>query len=121
MPPLQRRRRGFIVEFYPSIETTDRRGNKTVGPDPNAVPIEVRAWVVPDRSSKAEVPGQQQINVYTLGTHADLPGVDMFSRVHWNSAWWDIVSPPAHHEGDRHTRHWTLTIRERPDEGGLNG
>ena len=48
MPPLQRRRRGFIVEFYPSIETTDRRGNKTVGPDPNAMPIEVRAWVVPD-------------------------------------------------------------------------
>ena len=45
----------------------------------------------------------------------------MFSRVHWNSAWWDIVSPPAHHEGDRHTRHWTFTIRERSDDGGLNG
>lgn len=115
MPPMQRKRRGFNVSIRTSAITTDRRGNRTVLP--NGPVLTVRAWLIPDRSSRAEVPGQQQINVYRMGTQADLSGVDMFSRVSWNGSDWDIVSPPAHHEGDRHTRHWTFTIRERPDDG----
>ena len=74
-----------------------------------------------DRSARAELPGQQWINVYKMGTSANLAGVDMWSRVEWNGAWWDIVSPPEHHHGMRLTQHWTFTIRQRPDDGGLDG
>lgn len=113
------RRRGVGVTIYPSVTTTDARQNTTVRP--LGEPIEIKAWVSADRSARAEVPGQQWINVYQLGTASDLAGVDMWSRVQWDGMWWDIVSPPAHHRGTRLTRHWTFIIRQRPDNGGLDG
>lgn len=120
MPPVQRQR-GERLEIYPVKTRVDRRGNTSEVPDIDAK-LEVTAWVVPDRSSRAEVPGQQQINVYRIGTKADIGAVTLWSRIFWNGVWWDVVTPPAHHTGSRHTRHWTITIRQRPDtDGGLDG
>lgn len=112
------RRRGVEVVVHPSVETEDRRGNRTVRPLGD--PVTVKAWLIPDRSAKAEVPGQQDIEVYLLGTKDDIGNVDIWSRVEWNGKWWDLASPPALHMGTRHSRHWTFTLRKRPDDGGLD-
>lgn len=77
-------------------------------------PMPVTAALIPQRSSKAEVPGQQQINVVKMLVRADLPGVDLFSRVEAAGKVWDVVSPPAYHHGSRRTRHWSINVRERP-------
>lgn len=112
------RRRGVDITIHPSVETEDRRGNKTIRP--LGIPFTVKAWIIPDRSARAEVPGQQEINVYKLGTTSDLTDVDLWSRVEWDGAWWDLTAPPAKSIGTRHTSHWALIIRKRPDNGGLD-
>lgn len=99
--------------IYPVVVQTDARGNehKTVDTD---TPLAIKVWTYPQRSAKAEVPGQQQINVTRLGTRHDLSGVELRSRVEFMGKEWDVVQPPAYHHGTRHTRHWSLDIRERP-------
>jgi len=111
------RRRGELVKVHPSETRTDRRGNDTVVPSKNS--FEVRAALIPDRSARAEVPGQMHIDVVKMITTADLSGVDIWSRVEWNGRWWDCVSPPGLHIGNRHTRHWSIMLRARVDDGGI--
>ncbi|WP_229852569.1 MULTISPECIES: phage head completion protein [Streptomyces] len=107
------RRRGQKARVWRTVEVVDNRGNKVVVADPEG-PISVRAAFIPQRSSKAEVPGQQQINVTRMVVDAHLTGVSLWSRVEYNGREWDIVSPPSYHHGDRRTRHWSIDIRERP-------
>lgn len=95
------------------MTVTDKRGNTTVVADPDNT-LQVRAAFIPQRSSKAEVAGQQQINVIRMIVAPELPDVTLWSRVEWNAKQWDIVSPPAYHHGSKHTRHWSMDIRERP-------
>jgi hypothetical protein len=92
----------------------DNRGHSVRTPDADG-PHEVVAAFIPQRSARAEVPGQQQINVYRMIVDANLTDVDLWSRVEWDGKTWDIVSPPAYHHGiTRHTRHWSIDIRQRP-------
>jgi hypothetical protein len=107
------RRRGLLVTVWKTGVTVDKRGNKTLAADPDHA-LTVRAYFIPQRSSKAEVSGQQQINVVRMLVAADVPGLDLWSRVEWNGKQWDVVSPPAYHHGSARTRHWSLDIRERP-------
>ncbi|WP_202971134.1 phage head completion protein [Saccharothrix sp. ALI-22-I] len=107
------RKRGQPARIWKTVQTTDRRGNHVTRAEPSG-PHEVRAAFIPQRSSKAEVPGQQQINVTRMIVSADLEGVNLWSRVEWRGKQWDIVSPPQYHHGTRRTRHWSLDIRERP-------
>ena len=109
----QRRRRGQAATVYPSKLDTDNRGNHVRVVD-MASPIEVEAVFIPQRSARAEVPGQAQINVMRMLLNHDLPGVDIWGRVKWRGEEWDIVTPPSYHHGTRHTRHWSMDIRERP-------
>lgn len=106
------RRRGQSATVYPTKYVTDTRGNRTGIPDLDS-PISVRAAFIPQRSSRAEVPGQMQINVVRMIVTHELAGVDLWSRVEWDGKQWDVVQPPAHHHGTRHVRHWSLDIRER--------
>lgn len=110
------RKRGQTARVYKTKVVQDNRGNdhKTVD---MVDPYIVRAAFVPDRSAKAEVPGQQKINVFTMLVRYDLDDIDLWSQVKWNGSDWDVVTPPAYHHGSRHTRHWTLSIRERPTVG----
>jgi hypothetical protein len=108
------RRRGQPAKVWPTTTVIDSRGNRIVSVDMQAPPIEVRAAFIPQRSARAEVAGQQQINVVTMIVAADLPNVNLWSRVFWLGRYWDVVSPPAYHHGARHTRHWSLDLRERP-------
>lgn len=108
---VQRRRRGVSLKVWKQVEVTDKRGNRVKVPDSTS-PHEVRGWVIPGRSSRAEVAGQVGIDVITVGVSV-LPDVGLWSRVEYDGREWDLVSPPAYHHGSRSTRHYTLTLRAR--------
>lgn len=107
------RRRGQPARIWRTAETVDNRGNTQLVADADG-PHEVTAAFIPQRSAKAEVPGQQAINVTRMIVAADLEDVNLWSRVEWHGKLWDVVTPPMYHHGTRHTRHWSIDIRERP-------
>lgn len=113
----RQRKRGELATLYPTVKTRDARGDITYRAARDGA-VTVRVAAIPDRSSRAEVPGQQAIDVNRLILPADLPGVDLWSRVHWRDAWWDIIGPFALHVGTRQVRHWSVLVRKRPDLDG---
>lgn len=110
------RRRGRTALVYPVEEIEDRRGNRTQVPVEPA--LSIRAWAIPERGARAELPGQQQVKVIKIGTRHNLADVNLWSRVQWAGDWWDVVVPPEEHWGTRQTRHWSITLRWRPDSDG---
>lgn len=115
------RRRGQEVAFWPETVTHDMRGNRIVFVDMDAEPTRVRAAVVPNRANRAEVPGQQEVDVYDAIVDPDIPGMGLWARAFWRGSYWDVASPPAYHHGSPHVRHVTVTMRRRPDMGGPRG
>lgn len=119
----RQRRRGRPVTFYPQKLVTDNRGNPKYLVDHDS-PIEVRCWIYPQRSSKAEVPGQVGIDVIRVGfntRHPDgtpIEGVSLWSMARYNGRDWDLVSPPELHWGTRHTHHYSVDMRARPGDPG---
>ena len=115
----RQRPRGQTAKAWAQVETTDRRGNKVMMPanvvDPDAEPIVFRGAFVPQRSSRAELAGQQQINVYRVILDPDVELGGLWAMVEWRGLRWDVVTPPQYHEGSRHVRHITIDIRQRPD------
>ena len=107
------RRRGVKVKVWKTKEVTDNRGSKVRVPDLTTY-IEETVAQIPQRSARAEVPGQAEINVVRIIIDPNIKDVDLWSRVELNGKLWDIVTPPAYHHGTRHTRHWSLDLRERP-------
>ncbi|WP_031513696.1 hypothetical protein [Streptomyces sp. NRRL F-5123] len=107
------RRRGVTARIWKSSYRTDHRGNRVLVADADG-PYEVRCALIPQRSARAEVPGQQQINITRMIVDPDLEGVTLWSRIEVLGSVWDVVTPPAYHHGERHTRHWSIDIRERP-------
>lgn len=110
----QRRRNATSAIFYPVVTKKDNRGNERKLHD-EANPLVRLVWQIPQRGGKAEVTGQQTINLIRIGVADDIPGVALDSRVSFNGKDWDVVSPPAFHIGvSRHTRHYSMDVRERP-------
>lgn len=109
----RQRRRGQAARVFKVKTVVDNRGNEQITVDEDN-PIDVTAAFIPQRSAKAEVPGQQQINVTRMIVEANLPDVDLWSRVEAMGETWDVVTPPSYHHGSRHTRHWSIDIRQRP-------
>lgn len=109
------RRRGQPCKVWPQRLVEDRRGNRTYRVDLTEKPYEIKAHFWPQRGSKAEVPGQQDIVVYTMILTSELPDVGLWSRVYWSGRYWDVAAPPVLRTGTRHTRHWSMDIRERPE------
>lgn len=107
------RRRGQVALIWKTKTVTDRRGNTVLAATEDG-PYKVRCALIPQRSARAEVPGQQQINVVRMLVDPDLDDVTLWSRVEVLGTTWDVVSPPAYHHGSRKTRHWGLDLRERP-------
>lgn len=107
------RRRGQPALIWKTKTITDNRGNEVIIAE-GVGPIAVKAAFIPQRSARAEVPGQTEINVYRMLVAADLPDVNLWSRVDWRGSKWDVVSPPAYHHGSRKTRHWGIDLRRRP-------
>lgn len=118
MPNYLRSRYGGVAIIYRIVTITDSRGNKTQ--QPTAVnPHRVMAHASADRSSRAEVPGEQEVDVITLRVPFQLSDVGLRSRVEWDGGWWDVVAPPADRHGIKRVRHTTLVLRRRPDRGAL--
>lgn len=110
------RRRGLPVTFEKTKIVTDARGNPKKESDPDNV-IHTTCAFIPDRGSRAEVPGQNRIDVATIIVAHDLPGVEIWSKVHVRGQKWDIVTPPQYHHGTRRVRHWSMEVRVRPHDG----
>lgn len=107
------RRRGQWATVLKTKVVEDSLGNEHMVPDPDNTE-RVKAWLFPQRSSKAEVAGQQHINVIRIGV-PPIEGVDLWSRVEFMGKSWDVAAPPAYHYGaSRVTRHWSIDLRERP-------
>ena len=111
------RRRGEPFLIFPIVTKVDHRGNEVQVPQ--EVGIECRGRAVPERSSRAEVAGQKDIEVLRLITAGYMPDVNIWSRVYYRGSWWDQVAPPEPHIGTRHVRHWSLLISRRQDGGDL--
>ena len=112
------RRRGPWVEIYTDEQFKDERGDFVQAPTPKLI-YRVRCAVIPNRSARAEVPGQVETNIVDCITTANLDQVSIWSRAKLNGTWWDLVTPPAMHYGPRNIRHWTFSLRERPYNGGI--
>lgn len=108
------RKRGQPLKIWKTVIQIDNRGNEVKVADPAGAWV-LKAWTIPQRSAKAEVPGQQKINVIRIGITADLAGVEIQSQVEYQGKRWDVVTPPSYHHGSRHVRHWAIDIRERPN------
>jgi hypothetical protein len=106
------RRRGQAAIVYPEKVELDARGHKVRRPDLSAG-IPVTAAFVPQRSSRAEVPGQVEVNVVRMIVRSDID-VSLWSRVSWRGSEWDVVAPPTYHHGTRRTRHYSIDLKERP-------
>lgn len=107
------RRRGVEAKVWKTKLVTDNRGNQVKVSDPNDYTT-VTVAQIPQRSQRAEVPGQTAINVVRIIVDPNIPDVDLWSTVELNGKLWDIMTPPSYHHGTRHTRHWSLDLRERP-------
>lgn len=107
------RRRGVVAKVWKTKKVTDARGNEVKVADPNDFEY-VTVAQIPQRSARAEVPGQVIINVVRLILDPNIEDMDIWSRVEFNGKQWDIVTPPSYHHGTRHTRHWSIDVRERP-------
>lgn len=115
MPPIQRKR-GIPALIWKSQVETDARGNEVK--IANIGPIAVTVWQYPQRSAKGEVPGQLAINVVRIGVPGEVDDLELWDRVEFMGRTWDVVTPPSYHHGTRHTRHWTIDVRERPTNNG---
>ena len=71
------RRRGQTIRYWKSVTTVNLRGDKSEQAEDG--PYETTAWVIPQRSARAEVPGQQEINVNRIGIDVELD-VGLWSR-----------------------------------------
>ena len=107
------RRRGQDITLWPVKVTTDKRGNRARSAD-HSKPIRTKGWVTPQRSARAELPGQQVINVIRIGIASEVGDIELWSEVLYAGKTYDVVAPPAYHHGSRHVRHWALDLRERP-------
>jgi hypothetical protein len=92
----------------------DNRGNEVKIADPDDYE-DVTIWVFPQRSARAEVHGQQSINVTRIGVPGHFVNLDLWARLQFQGKDWDVVTPPSYHHGTRHVRHWTIDVRERPN------
>lgn len=109
----QRRRQGVPAKIWYSEMQEDNRGNLLEVPV--EVPIETKVWIFAQRSGRAEMPGQLPINVIRIGVDFRIgEQIDLWSQVEVLGKRWDVAAPPAYHHGTRHTRHWSVDLRERP-------
>ena len=110
------RRRGEEITLYAPKEVTDRRGNRVLIPQGEAVTI--RCAETFDRSNRAEVPGQQSVEQISVILSRDVDA-QLWTVAYFRDAWWDVSAPPAQRRGNRHTRHQTAILRRRPGSMGL--
>ena len=110
--------RRIPVTFYPRAQMKNSRGESQWAPDRSA-PQRVRMGITADRTSRAEVRGNVEIEVYEVRLPFRLRGVGPGAVVVWDGSEWDVAAPPLLRPTRTHsTRHITVQIRRRPFSGG---
>lgn len=105
------RRRGEKVTLYRPTEVRDRRGNRVLTPLRDSTTV--RCSESFDRSNRAEVPGQQQVDQISIRIPWNVDA-QLWTAAHFRGEWWDVAAPPARRRGNRHTSHQTVILRRRP-------
>lgn len=106
--------RHIPIQFYARTQQANRRGEEQWAPD-WANPQRVRMGITADRTSRAEVRGNVEIEVYEIRLPASLKGVGPGAVVIWDDSEWDVVAPPQLRPTRTHSvRHQTVQIRRRP-------
>ena len=111
------RDRGQVAVIEPQKVARDKRGNVHFVPDPEHA-FERRAWTSPQRSARAEAPGQLAIDIVRVGIAwkpADTQDiVGLWARVRFRGELWDVAAPPALHWSQvKRLRHWSIDLRRR--------
>lgn len=95
-------------------ELQDARGNTQRVAD-GTDKFTVRCAVIPQRSARAEVAGQVEINVVRILVDPKwFSDISLWGRVELLGTVWDIVTPPSYHHGPRGVEHVSLDLRARP-------
>lgn len=106
--------RHIPVTFFPRTQQTNSRGESQWAPDRTS-PQRVRMGLTADRTSRAEVRGNVEIEVYEVRLPFKLEGVGPGAVVLWDGSEWDIAAPPMLRPSRTHSvRHITVQIRRRP-------
>lgn len=116
----QRRRSKVTVDIHLEEEIVDHRQNRVIVPSATRK-ITTQVAMIPDHSARAELAGEMDIDVYRMISDPDIEDFGLWSSVHWDGKWWDVVTTPQLHIGTRGTRHLTTYIRRRHDDGGHLG
>lgn len=107
------RQHGTTVIFYPQKEVVDADGVPTLVADMDNPSAPTKAAILPERGQRAEVPGQQVVNVVRLLVKR-LPGLGPWARVEFRGRSWDIALPPEERLNvPRSSRHIVVECRER--------
>lgn len=110
----QRRRSRVTARIFLWEEQTDDRGNVHRVTSTESYPQ--RVWVYHQRSARAELAGQQEIDVMRIGIDPTAKNVGLWGKVQMLGKTWDIAAPPAYHQGMKHhTEHLSVDLRARPD------
>lgn len=104
------RSRGQTIQYWKADPQPGLWGDEVTVPSDG--PYSATAWIIPQRSQRSEVPGQQEILVIRIGVDYDLD-VSLWSRVYWDGRYWDVAAPPQRHQGARQVRHQSIDLRER--------
>ena len=111
--------RHIPVTFFPRVQQENSRGESQWAPDRTS-PQRVRMGITADRTSRAEVRGNVEIEMYDIRLPFKLKGVGPGAVIVWDGSEWDIAAPPMLRPTRTHSvRHITVPIRRRPfTEGG---
>ena len=115
---------GISAVAYPGVVRETRLGSHQMAADRSS-PIAFTGWVIPQRSSRAEVAGQRDIDVIRIGVSPKLGHrIGLWSEIDLLGRTWDVVTPAAYHHGTPRTRHYSLDLRSRGDarwDASING
>lgn len=121
------RRHGQEVKIWDDVVQYDNRGGRFVcvpvdeNDVPTGTPQVVKAVLIPDRSTIADLAGQQEVDVYQMLIDPDV-NAGSWARAEWRGVYWDVSAPAQLHYGSgSHVRHQTVEIRRRPSKGSGYG
>lgn len=110
--------RHIPITVFPRTQQANRRGEEQWFPNWDA-PVKTRMGITVDRTSRAEVRGNVEIEVYQIRIPASIQGVGPGATILWDDAEWDVVAPPMVRPTRTHSvRHQTVQIRRRPYTDG---
>ena len=108
------RTRGIPIVLWAAVSRENKAGEITSVPDWDR-PYHTVASQRSERTARAEVPGEGEIEIIKVTVRPDVSGLNSWGRAWFMGTHWDVSAPPEYRHGTRHVRHLTLTLRSRTD------